>query len=127
MWMNNAYAQDEPAEMTELTEVPADGTPQSGGGPQGGLGSMLPMLLIFIAVMYFFMLRPQQKKEKQRREMLSQLSKGDRVMTQGGIYGTIVGLNEKSVVLRVSEEPPIKMEFARGAVSVVSQEEELSN
>ena len=60
-----------------------------------------------------------QKREKERQRMLSSLSKGDRVITSGGILGTIVGLTEKSAVLRVSDEPPLKIEFLRGAISRV--------
>lgn len=85
-------------------------------------GSALPsimMLVAFIAVMYFIIYRPAQKREKQRREMLSSLSKGDQVITTGGIYGTIVGLDEKSVVLRVSEDESVKMKFARAAIHQV--------
>lgn len=85
-----------------------------------GITSMLPMMLIFFAIMWFFMIAPSQRREKRRREMLAALRKGDRVVTSGGICGTIVGLNDKTVVLKVSDEPAIKMEFMRGAVSQVA-------
>lgn len=84
----------------------------------GGGGPMM-FLLVFIAIFYFLLIRPNQKREKERRDMLSSLSKGDRVITSGGILGTIVGLTEKSAVLRVSDEPPLKIEFLRGAISRV--------
>jgi preprotein translocase subunit YajC len=77
------------------------------------------MLVAFIAVMYFIIYRPAQKREKQRRDMLGSLSKGDQVITTGGIYGTIVGLDDKSVVLRVSEDESVKMKFARAAIHQV--------
>ena len=94
-------------------------------GPQG-FGNMWIFFVAFIAIMYFFMIRPNQKREKERREMLASLSKGTRVVTNGGIHGAIVGLNEKSVVLRVSDEPAVKMEFARGSIArVLSGDEEL--
>ncbi len=85
--------------------------------PQNPMGSMWIFLVGMLAIMWFFMLRPQQKREKERREMLASLAKGDTVITTGGMIGTIVGLNEKTVVLRVSEEPAVKIEFLRGAVS----------
>ncbi len=88
--------------------------------PSGGLIQMLPFFVLMIGLMYFFIFRPQQKRDKERREMLAALSKGDRVVTNGGVFGTIVGLNEKSVILRVSDEPLVKMEFMRGAVSKVA-------
>ncbi|MBN2307728.1 MAG: preprotein translocase subunit YajC [Candidatus Hydrogenedentes bacterium] len=78
----------------------------------------------FIGIMYFLMIRPNQKREKERRDMLASLSKGDEVVTNGGIYGRIVGLNEKTVVLQVSKEPPVKVKFARGAVSRVMSRED---
>ena len=99
----------------------------AGAGEGGGQSPMSGMWLFFVAmlaIMYFFLFRPQQKREKERREMLASLSKGDRVMTSGGMMGTIVGLSEKSVVLRVSDDPVVKLEFLRGAVSRKVSEEE---
>jgi preprotein translocase subunit YajC len=77
-----------------------------------------------IAIMWFFLIRPNQKREKERRDMLGSLSKGDKVITTGGVCGTIVGLTDKAVVLRVSEDPQVKMEFIRGAVSRVTSQKE---
>ncbi len=100
---------------------------QNGDSPaQTGAGGIQPIIFMFIAmfaIMYFLTIRPTQKREKERQAMLSALSKGDRVITSGGLYGTIIGLNEKSVVLRVSEEPAVKMEFIRAAVSRVEKPE----
>ncbi|HOF38622.1 MAG TPA: preprotein translocase subunit YajC [Candidatus Hydrogenedentes bacterium] len=78
------------------------------------------MLVAMFAIFYFFLIRPNTKRERERREMLSALSKGDSVVTAGGIHGTIVGLTEKTVVLRVSDDPPVKMEFQRSSVSRVA-------
>ena len=88
--------------------------------PGSGLMSSLMFMLIIFGVMWFFLIWPNQRREKERRQMLAALGKGDRVVTSGGIYGTIVGLNDKTVVLRVSEDPSVKMEFVRGAVSQVA-------
>lgn len=79
--------------------------------------SMLPMLIAFFAIMYFLMIRPQQKRERERRQMLASLSKGDNVITTGGICGSVVGLSEDRVVLRVDEN--VTMEFVRGAIAQV--------
>ena len=104
---------------------PEGGGGGGGTGPGGpGLQPLLFMMIAMFAVMYFLTIRPQQKREKERREMLSALSKGDRVVTQGGIFGTIIGLNDRSVVLRVSDEPVVKLEFMRAAVSKVEREDE---
>ena len=108
-------------------EAPAGGAapaaPATGaapGDPMSFLYIMVPMVL----VMWFLMIRPNQKREKERNEMLAKLAKGDKVVTTSGILGTIVGVSEKSVVLRVSEEPPVKMEFLRAAVSRVAPRDE---
>ncbi len=80
-------------------------------------GSMLPMILAFIAIMYFLMIRPQQKREKERREMLNSLAKGDKVITTGGMYGTVVDLSEDKVTLRVDDK--VEIDFVRGAVAQI--------
>ena len=85
--------------------------------------SMSPMLMMVVAmfaIMYFLMIRPNQKREKERQEMLAKLSKGDRVVTAGGICGTIVGLSDKMVVLRICDEPGVKVECLRSSVSRVA-------
>lgn len=79
--------------------------------------NMVFFIVAIFGVMYFLMIRPNQKREKERQAMLAALSKGDRVVTAGGIFGTIVGLTDKTVVLRVSDEPGVKIEFLRSAVS----------
>ncbi|HOQ32359.1 MAG TPA: preprotein translocase subunit YajC [Candidatus Hydrogenedens sp.] len=78
---------------------------------------MLPMILAFIAIMYFLMIRPQQKREKERREMLNSLAKGDKVVTTGGMYGTVVDLSEEKVTLRVDDK--VEIDFIRGAVAQI--------
>ena len=72
-----------------------------GEGPGGGF-TPIYFLVIMFGVMYFFLIRPQQVKEKKRREMLSALSKGDHVVTNGGLMGTFVGLNDGRVGVRVT-------------------------
>ncbi|MCC6489021.1 MAG: preprotein translocase subunit YajC [Candidatus Hydrogenedentes bacterium] len=88
--------------------------------------SLWIFFIAFMAIMYFLMIRPNQKREKERRDMLSSLAKGDKVVTTGGICGTIVGLTDKSVVIKVSDEPIVKIEFLRAAVSRVAARDEKS-
>jgi len=109
--------------QTEVTQAAGTATDQSAAAPQQGnpLAQLLPMIVIFFAIMYFLMIRPQQKRDRERRAMLSALAKGDAVITTGGICGTVVGLTEDRVVLRVDEK--VTMEFVRGAIAqVVSKE-----
>jgi len=100
----------------------AEGAAQgAGGAPVNPLGSMLPMIVIFIGIMYFLMIRPQQKRDRERREMLGSLAKGDNVITTGGICGSVVGLSDDRVVLRVDDN--VTMEFVRGAIAQVLPKE----
>jgi len=94
--------------------------PQSADGaaasPGSGLLSFLPLAAI-IAIFYFMIIRPQSKKQKETQKMLAALKKGDRVVTIGGIHGTIQSVKESSVVVKVDENT--KIEFTRSAVSSV--------
>ena len=95
----------------------------SGSTGWGGFGA-LPVLLLMFAIFYFLLILPQQRRQKKWQSMLSALKNGDRVVTQGGISGTIIALRDQFVHLRV---PPdnIKLEVARSSVvSVVNPEEQ---
>jgi preprotein translocase subunit YajC len=75
----------------------------SAGGIAGGIESFLPLVLIFV-VFYFLMIRPQQKRMKMHKEMLGQLRRGDRVVTSGGILGTVNKVvDEKEVIVEIAE------------------------
>jgi preprotein translocase subunit YajC len=97
------------------------GAPQGGGGaPQGGPASILPTLITFglvFLIFYFLIIRPQNKKQKETKAMLASLGKGDRVVTIGGIRGTIQSLKEDAVVLKVDNNT--SLEFSKSAVSNV--------
>ncbi|HYB19794.1 MAG TPA: preprotein translocase subunit YajC [Thermodesulfobacteriota bacterium] len=79
-----------------------------GGGAQGGIGAFLPLILMFV-VFYFLLIWPQQKKAKTHRQVLSNLQKGDNVVTSSGIYGTITGLTDTVVTLEIAEKVRIKV------------------
>lgn len=73
------------------------------GGFAGGIEAFLPLILIFV-VFYFLMIRPQQKRMKAHKEMLNQLRRGDRVVTSGGILGTVNKVvDDKEVVVEIAE------------------------
>jgi len=82
--------------------------------PQGGEGgSMVSTLIMFgsiFAIFYFMIIRPQQKKAKEREALLGDVKKGDKIITSGGIHGTIAGLEEKTILLDVGNNNKIKME-----------------
>ncbi len=87
-----------------------------GGGAQGGIGAFLPLILMFV-VFYFLLIWPQQKKAKAHKQVLSNLQKGDNVVTSSGIYGTITGLTDTVVTLEIAEKVRIKV--ARSSVAGV--------
>ncbi|MFB5268016.1 preprotein translocase subunit YajC [Paenibacillus enshidis] len=89
----------------------------AGGGTNNLLGMVLPFILMF-AIFYFLLIRPQQKKQKQRNSMLGALKKGDKVVTIGGLHGTIAEITDDIVVLRVNDVT--KLTFDRSAISTAT-------
>jgi preprotein translocase subunit YajC len=73
------------------------------GGCGGGLMNLAPMLLMF-AVFYFLLIRPQQKKAKLHREMLANIKRGDKIITNGGMLGTVTGLTDRYLTIEVAEK-----------------------
>ncbi len=88
-----------------------------GGGSQGqGLATFFPLILLFL-VFYFLLFWPQQKKAKAHRQLLANLQKGDNVITNAGIYGTITGITDTIVTLEIAEKVRIKV--ARSSIAEV--------
>ena len=93
--------------------------------PSGG--SPVPLILFMVgifAVFYFLMIRPQKQKEKQRRETIAQLKKGDRVVTIGGIHGEVVGLKERTMIIKVDPDSGATLKMNRSAVHRVVGDED---
>jgi preprotein translocase subunit YajC len=93
-----------------------------GGGADGSMMSTLIMFGLIIAIFYFMILRPQQKRQKERQRLLEAVKKGDRIITAGGLHGTIAGLDEKTVLVQVAEN--VKMKFDRTAITSIVKEGE---
>jgi preprotein translocase subunit YajC len=85
-----------------------------GGGNGGGMLQILPLMIGMFAIMYFLIIRPQQKQKRERENLLRAIKKGDRVVTSGGLYGTVVGLSEHTVTLKVADQ--VKLDFERSAI-----------
>jgi len=75
--------------------------------------TLVIMLVAFVAIFYFLLVRPQRRRQKEHRDLLSSLKRGDRVLTAGGIYGTIEDMSEDSVTLVVEEG---KIRLAKGSI-----------
>ncbi|GAB4301006.1 MAG: preprotein translocase subunit YajC [Ignavibacteriaceae bacterium] len=95
--------------------------PQGGDGGSGLVSTLIMFGAIFL-IFYFMIIRPQQKRQKEREKMLSNMEKGDKVVTSGGIHGTIAGIDEKTVLLDVGNNVKIKIE--RSAVSNILSKKE---
>jgi preprotein translocase subunit YajC len=85
-----------------LAGPPAEGSPNP-------LVSFLPLILIFV-VFYFFIIRPQRKKEQQRKEMITAVRKGDKIVTIGGVHGTVTQVDEASVLAQVDSNTKLRIE-----------------
>ena len=88
------------------------------GQGAGGFTSIIPLILMF-AIFYFLLIRPQQKKTKEHREMISSLSKGDRIITSGGLHARITGLDENTLTVELADKVRVKMQ--RGNVAGLLQ------
>jgi preprotein translocase subunit YajC len=92
----------------------AQTAPAAGGGDMmSSLGSMLPLVLMFV-VLYFVMIRPQMKRQKEARAMIEALAKGDEVATSGGILGKITQIGEQYLTIEIAKG--IEVQIQRSAV-----------
>lgn len=85
--------------------------------PEGGFLSVLPMLIIFIVVFYFFLIRPQSKRAKEHKQLIDNLTVGDEVLTSGGVVGRLTKLRDNYVVVSVSKDVELTMQ--KGAIAAV--------
>jgi len=88
------------------------------GGDSGGGGIlMLGWFALIFVLMYFMMIRPQRKKQKEHEQLLAELKKGDRVVTNGGMFGTVFAIDEDKgrVILKITEE--VKLEFLKSSIA----------
>lgn len=85
----------------------------------GGIALFLPLILIMV-IFYFLMILPAQRRQKKVNEMLRSLKNGDKVITNGGIYGTIVGLEDDAVQLRIADQ--VKIKLSRSAIAGLQAE-----
>ena len=79
--------------------------------------SFLLVLLAMFAMFYFVLIRPQRKKQKETKEMVEAIKKGDRVMTNGGIFGTVAGVHDAIIVLKIADD--VKIEVLKNAIANV--------
>jgi preprotein translocase subunit YajC len=88
--------------------------PPSGGGAASVLVQLVPIALV-LGIFFFLVIRPQQRERRRREQMLAALKKGDRVVTSGGLIGTVVGVTERRVSLKLGDS--VRVECLRSAVT----------
>ena len=81
---------------------------------------MMPIIIVTFAFVYFFMIRPQKKEAAAKKALLGGLRKNDKVVTTGGIMGTIVNIKDDEVTIRVDDQNKVKIRFLKSAVSRVA-------
>ncbi|RNF86292.1 preprotein translocase subunit YajC [Montanilutibacter psychrotolerans] len=101
--------------LLDLLIAPAHAQAAAPGGMGGGMGLLMPIVLI--AVMYFLMIRPQMKRTKEHRAMLEKLAKGDEVLTNGGIAGVVTEIGENFITVEVATNVQIRVQ--KGAIGNV--------
>ena len=87
-------------------------------GAGTGMGSTIMMIVLMIAIFYFLMIRPENKRKKQAEEMRNSLKKGDWLTSIGGVYGRVVGITDRTVVIETSEDR-VRIEFLKSAIGSV--------
>jgi preprotein translocase subunit YajC len=83
-------------------------SPQGGGQGLGALGSLIPLVIIFV-IFYFLLIKPQQKRAKEHKKMMENLKKGDKVITSGGLYGVVEAVGNNTVTVKVAENVKVKL------------------
>jgi len=99
----------------------AQATQAAAEGPSGfeQMLHMVALLGVTVGIVYFMIIRPQQKRQKETETMLGSIRKGDRVLTTGGVYGTVIGSKDDVVVLKVSDD--VKMEFSKQSIVQIKE------
>ncbi len=84
------------------------------GNPNASLLLQLPYFVVIFAIFYLLIIRPQQQQKKKQQQLIAALKKGDRVLTTGGIMGTVVGVDDAKAVLKIADE--VKVEFTKSSI-----------
>lgn len=89
-----------------------------------GMGSMLISMVLLFAVMYFLMIRPQQKEQKRKAAMLADLALGDTVLTTSGFYGTVIDIEDDTVIVEFGSNRNCRIPMQKAAISAVEKPED---
>ncbi len=105
--------------METISVIAQCSTPTEGSGSGSGAGllQLLPPFILMIVVFYFVLIRPQRKKEKERIGMIDALEKGDKIVTNAGICGSVVSMKDQWVYIKVDENADIKLKVLKSSIS----------
>jgi preprotein translocase subunit YajC len=92
------------------------------GGLGAALGSPIIMMAVVMGIFYVMLILPQQRQRKKLAEMLSAIKAGDKVITNGGIYGTVNGIDGDTIILKIADQ--VKIRIARSAITQVEAPED---
>jgi preprotein translocase subunit YajC len=95
------------------------------GSSTGSMATTMITFVLIILIFYFLMIRPQRKRDKETQAMLSAMKKGDKVVSIGGIHGTVVAVKESSVIVKVDDNT--RIEFSKNAISQVLNKKEVAS
>jgi preprotein translocase subunit YajC len=104
--------------MREMLYLLAPNPNGAQGGGQSILVSLLPIVLM-IAIFYFLLIRPQQRKQKEHRQMLDSVRKGDRIITTGGILGVVTGVRDDRVTVKIADN--VRVHVLKSAISQITK------
>ncbi len=117
--------------LTVFADIAHAMSPPPGGGngaaPQGIdaiIKGPLPMMIVIFGIFYFLLIRPQSKKAKEHKAMLENLKKGDKVLTNGGIYGLVEDIDEKTATLKIGIKDDVKIKIDRGYIAAIREKEQ---
>ena len=100
-----------------LSLLSAMATPEGAAGSSGSMMTTFVTFGLIIVIFYFLIIRPQKKRDKETKEMLASVKKGDKIVSIGGIHGTVVVVKETSIVVKVDDNT--RLEFSRSAISTI--------
>jgi preprotein translocase subunit YajC len=90
----------------------------------GGMAGMIVWIVILVAFMFFFMIRPQKKEQARKNEMMSKMEVGDTVLTTSGFYGTLIDINEDTVIVEFGNNKNCRIPMQRAAIAQVEKADE---
>ena len=101
--------------------------PAAGGAPKGGIDPTTQMIMMFgiiFLMFYFIILRPQKREQRKQEDMRNSIKKGDKVVTIGGVHGTVAGVDTTNNIVSVQVDRNVKIDFSKAAIATVTRRDD---